>query len=309
METDFLFKIASNREAQQFLAGKPAVLRHVYDQMIPEIQARLFTVGLLETFDGIQRVRDLVADVPAGGDWNQTKKDIAAEFSPYLVDPDADKETQAKQRAAADAKAELVLRTNAFDASDATQTAALEKQKAVMPYWQWHTMGDERVRSSHAALDGKAFPADSEFWQRQKEWGCRCYKTALSQGDVDEIKDADADKPPGEQRVLEGAALRDAERGFIQVSPAQAAEINPNNVEWREHQHDLVPDVPVTVNINKNARFRSTPLNDTGLRIPLESLRGKYDAVTWSIFMETARNVELGGGRTLLDWLSGTHGA
>lgn len=285
------FTVAGDQEAQRLLASKAVVSRKVFDAMLPEVRARLFTVGLIETMDGIQRVRDMIADVPMGEDWTKTRKALAQEFSPYFDDP-----------AAASARAELVLRTNAYDAYDASQTRALNEQKDVMPYLQWHTAGDERVRDSHAALDGKVFPADSPFWERGKEWGCRCYRTAHTKGDVDEMKAADADKDPGDRRVLEGQALRDAENGFLTVGPRTAADLDARQLEWGEQAGEPQSQI---VDLNKGSRPRSTPLNDAGLRIDPQSLRGKYDPATWALFENTARNVTVDGKTSLLDWLSG----
>jgi SPP1 gp7 family putative phage head morphogenesis protein len=44
-------------------------------------------------------------------------------------------------------------------------------------YLQYRTAGDERVRSSHQALDGITLPVDDPFWDSfyiPNGWGCRC---------------------------------------------------------------------------------------------------------------------------------------
>ncbi|MCX6901702.1 MAG: phage minor head protein [Verrucomicrobia bacterium] len=304
----FLLKSVPNKEAVKFLAGKPAVTRKVFDAMLPEVRARLFTAATLEHADAIARVRELAAELPAGGDWNDIKGRIADEFSPHMVDPSADAETRAGQLAASNARAELVLRTNAYDVYDATQTLALDEQRDVMPDWQWHTVGDENVRASHEALDGKVLPANSPFWDRFKEWGCRCWKEALTKEDTQAIRDADADKHPDDRRVLEGAALQQAEAGQIAIGPETAARMADKNIgkkiEWSDTPGGAGGGTG-TFDLNKGARFRSTPLNSNGLAVPIEGLRAKYDAATYAQFETMAKATELEPGVTLLDWLNG----
>ena len=58
------------------------------------------------------------------------------------------------------------------------------------PYWRYDTVGDNRVRSSHAALDGKVLRADDPWWKTHYppwDWGCRCIVTELSEGDVEDM--------------------------------------------------------------------------------------------------------------------------
>jgi SPP1 gp7 family putative phage head morphogenesis protein len=48
----------------------------------------------------------------------------------------------------------------------------------LFPNLKYVTAGDERVRASHAALDGRIEPINSPFWDKYyppNDWGCRCY--------------------------------------------------------------------------------------------------------------------------------------
>jgi SPP1 gp7 family putative phage head morphogenesis protein len=55
-----------------------------------------------------------------------------------------------------------------------------EEQWAVkenVPYWQYITMNDERVRPAHAALHGKVFRSTDPIWRiiyPPSDWSCRC---------------------------------------------------------------------------------------------------------------------------------------
>ena len=47
----------------------------------------------------------------------------------------------------------------------------------VMPYLEFITAGDDRVREEHAELNGVIRPVDDEFWDTYYpplDWGCRC---------------------------------------------------------------------------------------------------------------------------------------
>lgn len=47
----------------------------------------------------------------------------------------------------------------------------------VFPYWEYQTIGDERVRKGHKALDGLVLRADDDVWKNiypPNGWNCRC---------------------------------------------------------------------------------------------------------------------------------------
>jgi len=58
----------------------------------------------------------------------------------------------------------------------------------IMPYLQYNSAKDERVRSSHKILDGKIYPADSKVWDEiypPNGFNCRCYVVPLMKSEVD----------------------------------------------------------------------------------------------------------------------------
>ncbi len=62
------------------------------------------------------------------------------------------------------------------------------EEAADRPYLMYLTVGDSRVRDSHAALHGLTLPADDPFWQTHyppNEWGCRCRVRSLTQKQYD----------------------------------------------------------------------------------------------------------------------------
>ncbi len=62
-----------------------------------------------------------------------------------------------------------------------------QKIKAVKPFLQYKTFGDEKVRPNHAILDGKVARQDDPFWlvnYPPNGHRCRCVARALTQGDL-----------------------------------------------------------------------------------------------------------------------------
>lgn len=84
-------------------------------------------------------------------------------------------------------RVETVFRTSMQSAYSAGRYAKQRAVKELLPYWRYVTVGDSRVRPSHAMLSGKVFPADHPFWAENyppNGFKCRCAVQALSKGQV-----------------------------------------------------------------------------------------------------------------------------
>ena len=100
------------------------------------------------------------------------------------------------------------LRPNAFEKIFRTQTQlaygagrwAADQDPAVQEIlwgYEYSTVGDDRVRDSHAELDGVKLPKDDPFWQRfwpPNGWNCRC--AAIPLYDEEKPKEAPDDVEP-----------------------------------------------------------------------------------------------------------------
>lgn len=262
-----------------------ATSRAVFSQLLPELQARAFLVTGIEDFDTLQRIRDEIAALPAGANWDDVKTRVIDEISPFFIDDTADPDEQEKQRYGAERRAELLLRTHGHQAYAATSYRVMDQQRDVFPYWQYASMGDGKVRDTHRALDGIVLPADSTFWQEHYppwEFGCRCVVIPLDEEDVAEIRDAEADKPITDRSVLEGRMLDELEQSNRLVRGSGVNEIynvalKPGGYRW----------------------------NPGDLRIPVETLRDRYDAPTWRAFQTWAQiTVVPAMESTLWSWMN-----
>lgn len=197
----FLFDPLPHTEAVRRTKGLPMVSREVMDGMLPELRPYAFTVTGLDVGDQMARVRDAIAAVPAGAKtWAKAKKEIATDLDDALGGKEAER------------RAELLLRTHVFRAYAATRYRQLMEQRDVFPWWQYKTHGDGNVRPSHAALNGKIFPAGHPIWQRifpPWDWGCRCLVVPLMGSDVDRRASAEKDKAP-EARLVYDQETADA---------------------------------------------------------------------------------------------------
>jgi SPP1 gp7 family putative phage head morphogenesis protein len=82
--------------------------------------------------------------------------------------------------------------------------------------YKYVTVGDDRVRPAHAAMEGTTSPKDDPFWARNNPpngWACRCTAIPL-------YEPADTWKPP-DRVVIDGQEVTPgADRGF-QFSPSR----------------------------------------------------------------------------------------
>ncbi len=273
-------------EATKYVKDKPAVTRRVWDALHPDLQARAFTISGVECLDAIARVRDLAGSLPSGGDYDDLKSQILANISPWLVDLTADDETQTKQRGAARRRAELLLRLHGWQAYAQVNYQLAEANADVFPFRQYLTSDDGRVRPSHAALNKKVLPANHPFWQNHTppwEFNCRCDFVVLTQEDADDMRKADAKKPPEDQRVL---------------PPAQLDEIRKNNrIVQPGAQGFMDLRTPREKGGGKGYEYRP---GDNAL--PLEQILERFTDADRATFENWSQTVQLAGGKTLADY-------
>jgi len=268
MEADF--KPKPHQEAVALITGKRPVVKKVFNQLLPELRARAFTVAGIEGANVLQRVRDAVAAVPQGSQtWDESKKQIADELEPYLGD-------------GAGPRAELVLRTNSFQAYSASIVNVANADEDTTHLQYLH--GECKVPTpSHLALNGIVLPKDDPFWETHTgPWGhlgCVCYVRPMNPDMVADEKAKDEERNPEDRNVLDGAVLTQLHHGTLMRNG---------------QRHDVDPAGP------DNSGFTWNPGD---LHIPIADLEAKYDPEVWSEFQTWAKQTEITPGRTVWDWL------
>lgn len=268
MDTDF--SPQPHQEAIDLIQGKPPVTRAVFDEMLPELRGRVFTVTGIEGANVLQRVRDAIAGLPAGKTWDQAKDDVVAELDPFLGE-------------GAEGRAELLLRTHAFQAFQASNWRVAQEDVDTT-HLQYLATEDDRVRDSHLALNGIILPKDDPFWDEHYppwEWNCRCRVRPMNPDLVDEARQQDEQRSPDDQLVMEGPSLRKLNEGTLirdgrAYDVTSPAESDPNAFQWH-------PD---------------------NLRLPLAELKARYDPEVWAQFEAYAKSNLMEDGQSVWDWLS-----
>ena len=189
MTANLTIETFPNEAAADYIRGKAVADPKNFGNLPPQLKQRAFTVAGIEQLDVLQRIRDAVAKLPEGASWDEAKKEIASEMSPYT----------GGDMKAARAKAEFTLRIHG---AQVYAVARHQQQMGVVdrfPYWQYETVGDSRVRPGHAALDGKVLRADDPWWKTHYppwDWGCRCIVHALDEEDALDIGVTDGKQMP-----------------------------------------------------------------------------------------------------------------
>jgi len=168
--------------AAAYIRGKAVASPENFGNLPAQLKQRAFTVAGIEQMDALRRIRDAIAKLPEGASWDEAKREIAAEISPY-VPAEAGRPDMGKARA----RAEFTLRTHGFQAFAVSRHQQAMETIDIFPYWKYETVGDSRVRASHAALDGKVLRADDPWWKTHYppwDWGCRCIVVPLDEEDA-----------------------------------------------------------------------------------------------------------------------------
>jgi len=262
-------------EAADFLRDKPVATRAIFDELVPELQARAFVITGVDQADMLQAARDRIAEIPEGADWRKVKKEVATDLEPWLGE-------------GALRRVELLMRHHAYQAYAVSNFENLEANKDIFPFREYVTAQDERVRESHAALNKRVLPANSPFWDRHTppwEYGCRCDVRGITAEEAGEIEAADKKREPKNQRVLQGAMKTKLEKEGKLV-------LGENHILDVRSAHEKGKAGP--------------DWSTKDLRIPLAAIRDRYDDQTWATFLSWAESTDLPLlDVTVADWMEG----
>ena len=123
----------------------------------------------------------------------------------------------------------------------------MKAQANIFPFWEYRTIGDEKVREEHRALNGIVLPQNDKRWNKiypPNGWNCRCYVVPRMAHEVDKSKinkgEATVDdyiRSPewikneaqgfGVNRALTGEVFR-ANQMYIKKFPNKAAKLLGN---------------------------------------------------------------------------------
>ena len=269
---DYFTEPVPHDEAAERIKEKAVVTREVFDELPDDLKARAFVVTGIEDFDVLQALRDRIAELPEGADWDDVKADVVDGLSPWMTKEGAER------------RANILMRHHGFSAYAAAQARVMDEMIEVFPYRQYISTDDAAVRPSHAALNGIVLPARHSFWEKHTppwEWNCRCDVVELTEIDMEEERSRDQKRKPEDRRVLEGAALKQLDTGFL--------------------NRGLTINVDVRTPKERGGTYEN---NVRLLNIPLDQIEKRWSPETRKDFKTWASKVRIGGG-DLLSWMTG----
>lgn len=274
------FEPVPYEEAARIVAEKQIMSKEAFDALCDELKARAFTVAGLEDLRMVQEIRDAIAEIPMGAAWEDVKRQVADKL-----------EQGGFSEKAADYRATLLLRHHGFAAYAQEKYRELREMQDAFPYWKYQTMGDEKVRSSHAALDGLILPADDPFWRDHFppwEWNCRCLVVGVTQEEYDAAATAGPGLPTDPDERAAGWKL-----------PPAALD--------RLHSSGQLEDgsgTPATV-----ARTSSFHFDPSGPGLDMAEIEKRYDPADWAAFRSRMESEKLADGRSVWEWATGKKAA
>lgn len=265
-------------EAADLVRGKLPVTRRIFDALQPELKATALVITGVEDLRAIERVRNITAGIPEGGDWDEAKNRILAELAPWIDDEEA-----------AERRAELLLRSHAYAAYATANYRALEEQSDIFTWRKYQTAQDERVRGTHAALDGLIAPSSSPFWRDHTppwDFGCRCDIVGLTDDDVEELRQT------GSQILTE-----DGKPGIKIIEPGtdELTALEQGNLFRDQTMHFVARD-PDHYIFDPEA-----PLINIAM---LEGMKKRVGPRAWAAFQDWARDAEVPGVGPVWDWMT-----
>jgi SPP1 gp7 family putative phage head morphogenesis protein len=196
--------------ALNWLRSLTSFTRVAYDKLRPQYREAAFTIAKVEEVRLLDAAKDsLDRALATGSTEREFIRDLNAAFD------------KAGVTRLASHHAQTVFQTNiqtAYANGRFQQLVDPDVVKA-LPYWQYVTAGDDRVRPAHAAMDQFIARWDDDIWH---EWyppngyNCRCTVVALGRDEAHEL-DPNADLAAGGRiPAIEGAPAA-PDQGFAQL--------------------------------------------------------------------------------------------
>lgn len=164
------------KEAGEFWADKVRLSPGQFGQLSSEARLRAFAVSGIAKGAELETVFNaLQKSINEGISYGDFRKDCRAIF---------EKRGWTGKRAW---RMDNIFRTNIQTAYNVGRYAQMKAVAKSRPYWKYSAVNDSRTRPVHAALDGRIFPADHEFWDTwmpPNGYMCRCSVVTLSERQV-----------------------------------------------------------------------------------------------------------------------------
>jgi len=196
-------------DAAEYIRDLTPVTKEIFDGLTAQYKKDAFTLAGAADLRLIQKIQAALAEVAQKG---ETAADFEAAVNKITDDAG-------------------IAQLNAFTLDTAFNTAMQkayslgryeqmtdESVTAVLPFWQYWTVGDDRVRPEHMVLDGFTARAQDPVWRKiypPNGFNCRCSVVPILES---EALNADKDaNEPGYSRLPLLAQLKVPQAGFGKV--------------------------------------------------------------------------------------------
>jgi SPP1 gp7 family putative phage head morphogenesis protein len=166
-------------DAIRLFRDKVPLTRSAFDRIVEAYRGRAFTIAKQETVNAVSIVQELVDTTLAEG----------LTFKAFREGLEAAAEAGGI-RAVNPYHARTVFETNVQTAYNAGRYEMYHAPEVVeaFPLFEYHTVGDARVRATHAAMNGFVARRDDPVWSTwwpPAGFNCRCTVTAISTVEAD----------------------------------------------------------------------------------------------------------------------------
>jgi SPP1 gp7 family putative phage head morphogenesis protein len=184
------FESVAFEAAIERLRNLTPMTRAAFDNLVERYRMTAFTLSGVSDVRLIEQIQQALIDVLEQGG---TQADFEAAVNALLSD--------ANLEALTSEQLNTVFQTNVNKAYANGRRAQMTDPSvaAALPYWKYLTVGDSRVRATHAAMDGFVAKLDDPIWRRWYPpcgFNCRCTVVPIL---ADEAPEEAA--IPGDQRV------------------------------------------------------------------------------------------------------------
>lgn len=169
--------------------------RNAFDGLSQRYKKQAFTIAGISDVRLIEQIKDALADAMESG---ATEADFRKAVNALTDEAGIERLASTQIDTVFQTAVQTAYQNGRFEQMSSPEVAA------ALPYWVYRTAGDDRVRASHAALDGFAARNDDSVWMRIYPpcgFNCRC--TVTAEGPEDVREDADT---PGLGRIPMAAA-------------------------------------------------------------------------------------------------------
>jgi SPP1 gp7 family putative phage head morphogenesis protein len=228
-------------EAIAFFKAKHDLPSFDWQDLWQREHAAAFTVAKSTGFDILGDIRAAVDAALEGG---LTVRDFQKRLEPILAEKGWWGRREVTDPLTGEVKAatlgtprrlETIYRTNLRTAHAAGQWERIQRRKERAPWLEYLTVGDERVRESHARWHGLVLPVDDPFWRTHAApngWGCRCVMVQRSGRDLERLGLRPGKAPPIETRAWKNRRTGRVERVPVGIDPGWA--YNPGAVRGEQ---------------------------------------------------------------------------